>query len=363
MINKTNKNIIIYYDFNDINYSSFFLTGFHQNSEIFGYKFIVSKSVPYLLCDKEIIYGWNDIFFSICLFKIIPINGEEFFFCIDTRDSCVTDRGKGYHLPLLKKVKFYFKVNYNIDAINKDANLKEFSNKIIPALPFFPIKCPKILSYLPRPFPSEAVNWTFSQAKCRLRTLGLMLPLEQIKKFRNYEKNLDVFFVTRYYDEEIHAQRNEICYQIMREIQKCPQIKSFVGFNSRKKILNSKYAEFQVQTYSFKEYLRLLATSRVAIYVRGVHNCISFKFGELLALGKPIVGQTINNNSENIMDNPYFRDQFAFDEPKAIVEEMVKLIKDPERQKMLGESNAKVFDNKFSPQVTVENILSYFTNK
>ena len=30
------------------------------------------------------------------------------------------------------KVRYYFKVNYNLDAINNDPTLRTFSNKIIP---------------------------------------------------------------------------------------------------------------------------------------------------------------------------------------------------------------------------------------
>ena len=97
------NNQIIHYDLNDLSYSSFYLTGFFQNTEKFHYKFILSRKIPPLLHDQIMGGKWRDILFSICLFKAKIFN-EEFHFCIDTRDSCKADpnRGNGYHLPLLK---------------------------------------------------------------------------------------------------------------------------------------------------------------------------------------------------------------------------------------------------------------------
>ncbi len=355
---------IIYYDFNNLQYSSYFLTGFHQNTETFLYKFIVSKKVPPLLFDQIMGDKWKEILFSICLFKA-KLPNEEFYFCIDTRDSCDANpnKGNGYHLPLLKKVKYYFKVNYNIDAINNDLNLREFAHKIIPALLFFPIKCPTLLPYFPKIIPCSAVAWTMRDAVRRVRMLKGMLTLEQIRQMRSSEKNLDIFFVLNFYNQKVHSADNVLRYQIMKEIQKYPNINSLVGFASHKKIVPDKYADLQLKPYSLKEYLGCLAKSRIAIYVRGLHNCLSFKFGQLLLLGMPIVGQTIHNNKDNIMNNKYFNEQFAYDNPKAIVQEAIKLLDNPDKQMALGESNANVFDAKFTPKAVVSDILRHLNIK
>ena len=78
----------------------------------------------------------------------------------------------------------------------------------------------------------------------------------------------------------------------------------------------------------------------------------------MLLLGKPIIGQRLLNNAENLLKNPYFSEQFAFDDPESIVQEIVKLIRDPERQRILGESNARIFDSELSPKATVSEILN-----
>lgn len=357
------NNHIIYYDFNDLNYSSYFLTGFHQNTETFPYKFSVSKTIPPLLFDQTMGGKWKDILFSICLFKA-ELPNKEFYFCIDAHDSCEANpnRGNGYHLPLLKKVKYYFKVNYNIDAINSDPNLAEFANKIIPSLPCFPIKCPKLLRYFPRMVPCSTVAWTMRDAKLRMKLFKTMLSIEQIRQMRNSEKDRDIFFVVRFWDEENHSADNEFRYQIMKEIQKYSNICSFVGFASHEKI-PGKYADLQVKPYSLKEYLSCLSKARVAIYVRGLHNCLSFKFGQLLLLGLPIVGQTIYNNRDNIMNTDYFNEQFAYDDPKAIVRGAIELLENPEKQITLGVSNANIFDTKFPPKAVVSDILRHINIK
>ena len=144
----------------------------------------------------------------------------------------------------------------------------------------------------------------------------------------------------------------------MKEIQKYPDINSIVGFASNKK-LPGKFASLQLMPYTLKEYLGLLAKSRIAIYVRGLHDCLSFKFGHLLSLGLPIVGQTIHNNKDKIMDNRYFDNQFAFDDPKEIVQEVIKVLAKPEKLMTLGSSNAKVFDEKFTPKAVVSDILCH----
>ncbi len=348
------KNHITYYDFNDLRYSSYFLTGFYHNSEIFSYRFNVSKAIPILFYDQAMTGKWRENLFSICLFKVKTQN-DEFYFCIDTRDSCERKRGNGYHIPLLKKVKYYFKVNYDRDAVNSDPGLAKFANKIIPSLPFFPIKCPKLLQYYPRIIPRGKIAWTMKDTARRIKAYNDILSLEQIKQMRNSQKDHDIFFVTRYYNEEIHSADNEFRYQIMKEIKNYSNINSVVGFAGYK--VPGKYAEYQLKPFSLKNYLGCLARSKTAIYVRGLHNCLSFKFGQLLSLGMPIVGQTIKNNRDNIMNNKYFDEQFAYNNPKEIAQEIAKLLINPVKQKELSISNANIFDAKFSPRVIVSDIL------
>jgi hypothetical protein len=353
------KNSITYYDLNDLEYSSYYLTGFYQNSELFDYEFSVSNTAPSFLFNPMMGGKWKDIFY-ICLFKA-RLSTEEFYFCIDTRDiyTANLETGEGYHLPLLKKVRYYFKVNYNIDAIKNDPNLQEFKNKIIPVLPCFPIKPPKLLPYLPRILPCSLIAWGMMDGLQRGRILSSLIPIKQLIQMRTIKKDLDIFFVLGFYNSEKHSTANEFRYSVMKEIQEHPEIKSLVGFISYEKTLPGKYRELQVKPYAYEQYLHILARARIGIYVRGLHQCFSFKFGQMLSLGMPIVGQTIYNNRKTIMSNEYFCEQFAYDDPKTIVQEAIKLLGNPEKQFRLGTSNANIFDAKFSPKAVVSDIFRY----
>jgi hypothetical protein len=174
--------------------------------------------------------------------------------------------------------------------------------------------------------------------------------LAEVINLRNAKKDLDVFFVVNLWDNnQQHVCHNEFRYQLVKEIKRNREIHSIAGFVADRE-LPEPFAEFRCKRYFLRDYLRNLARARIAIYVRGLHDCLSFKFGQLLALGMPIVGQTIANNRHLLYRNEHFADQFAFDEPERIVEEAVRLLGDPQRARMLSRANARTFDAKFTPR-------------
>ncbi len=354
------NNYIIYYDFNNINYSIYFLTGLIENAQHFNYKFKILRKYPDILNDSVKENRWQSILFSICLFKA-RFNNNEFYFCIDTRDSNDTkyESGNGYYIPLLKLVKFYFKVNYNKEIINNDPDLSNNVNKIIPICPFTPLRSGNLFKYPSLFYPSKFNLSSFISAKNKISNINGIPTIDVIKRMRNAQKIYDVFFVMNYYDEKIHSSYNEYRYQIMREIKLRKGLNSIIGFASENEIVG-KYSEFWLPKFKIKDYLMHLANSKVAIYVRGLHNCISFKFLQLLGLGMPIIGQPILNNTDEIMSNNYFNEQFAFNESKEIIDAMIDLLKKPAKLKSFSESNANLFDNKYTPQIAIRNIINKF---
>jgi hypothetical protein len=347
---------ITYFDFADLNYASFYLSGFHQNEKRWGYRFAIAKSPPPPLLSQKTVEEWSDVLSSICLFRVSTPD-EDFYFCIDTRDSSRADiyQGKGYHLPLLEEVRFYFKANFDSAVIGTDANLRAYSTKIIPVFPFFPIRTPRLLPYLPRITPCAATHWTIRHAAQRCRDLFVIPSLKTITSLRHQKKDLDVFFVVHFYSQERHQEANEFRYRLMKAIQRNRHLNSRVGFEGSD--LPSKYRELKQPRLHLREYLADVSRSRVGIYVRGLHDCLSFKFGQLLAMGMPIAGQTIRVNTDGIMDSSHFDIQFAYDEPEQIADRVAELLSRPEELAMLGESNARVFDARFAPRATVDNML------
>lgn len=347
---------ITFYDLVDLNYASFYLAGFHGHGSQGAWAFSVSKRLPAMLKDLLDDRQWKDILFSVLLFKY-SLDDDEFFFCIDTRDSSsTTGTGKGYHLPLLQKVRYYFKVNYRKETIEGDVNLAHHARKIVPISPFFPTKLPSAWSYLPSPYSSINDGWAFRGAVRRLRQIRELPSMDKLRVLRRRPKIRDVFFVVGYYDG--HEQDNEFRYQIMDELRRRPHISSSLGFVGRN--LPGKYRELQIdREIPLYAYLSEVAASRVAVYVRGVHDCLSFKFGQLLAMGMPMVGQPILNNRENLMVNPHFDTQFAYEAPLEIVERIEQLLARPEELERIGYSNASVFDAKYTPEKVVSELLDY----
>jgi glycosyltransferase involved in cell wall biosynthesis len=345
-----------YYDFADLNYASFFLAGLHWHAENGALEFTVSKRQPDVLKRMPEGKQWQDILFSILLFKV-SCAGEAFHFCIDTRDSNATGgTGKGFHLPLLKQVRFYFKVNYNRQRIEADSVLARHAHKIIPLAPFFPTRLPKMRPYVPSLFSTASVDLRGLVA--RMRQLRILSSLEDPRTFRKRPKVRDVFFMVGYYER--HDLENEFRYQIISELRARPNISAHVGFVGRN--LPGKYRELQIdRELPLYEYLSEIASSRIALYTRGVHDCLSFKFGQLLAMGMPMVGQSILNNRDELMANPYFDTQFAYENPWEIVDRVEQLLDTPEELGRIGDSNAAVFDFKYTPEKVVRELLAFLS--
>ncbi len=338
---------ITYYDFSNLLYASFYLAGLAQNAGRFGYQFTVTRSAP-----PRAHFPPGVQWAHILLFKV-TVPDDEFYFCIDTRD---THSAGEYHVSLLERVKYYFKVNYNKQAIDADSRVGPSADRIVPVLPFFPIRDPKPLQYPPRLIPNKAMGWTPMETLRRIKHLRDMPTLEQMRAMRGIPEDLDIFFVVNFSGKKEHAADDECRYLIMREIQKQPSLDTIVGFVGRQSI-PGKFSDLQAKRYSLGDYLAQVARSRVAMYVRGLHDCLSFKFGQLLALGKPIAGQTIFNNRDNIMGHPYFDEQFRFHSAEDLVSHAVTLLGDAAKRRDIGESNARTFDESFAPEAVMSDAL------
>jgi hypothetical protein len=337
---------IVHYDFASIRCSSFYITGFLANASPYNYRFILSRKLPSHLSAPVMTGEWRVFSDCLLLFRFKSA-AEDCYFCIDVSDNC-----RAYHLPVLNIVKYYFKVNYDLDIIMCESSLSPHLHKIQPILPWFPLQTDNSLLRLPRLTPYRPMAWSYRSAIRRaIETLEIPR-LETLRSLRSSGKLHDVFFLTTYYPGDFHANAMELRYKIMEQLDKQgfgQSGQSVYGFASRREIPKP-FSKYAVNRYSLSSYMSNLARSRVAIYVRGLHDCISCKFGEYLALGLPVVGQTIANNRDSLLRFPYFVDQFAFDDPLDIVLEAVKMLGRSETRRELAESNARVFDTMLSPE-------------
>jgi len=347
---------ITYYDFTDLRYASYVLVGLLHNREHLGYELTITRRRPPILRDCASWDAWRSELRHVGVFGV-EIGDCTIPFCVDFRDSCRPD--SGYSLPLLERVSCYFKLNHNAEAIEGVPYLREHRQKIIPIPLVFPIQAGRRRDLLPRVFPNQRDGWGTKDCVRRALALADGMCLEEMRRLRGCDKDLDVFFVMRHYPEH-RDYTNEFRCRIVEALASCREIRSVAGVVGAARRLPGGSMQRR-RRYSLRTYLRNLARARIAVYVRGTWDCVSFKLGQYLCLGLPIVGQPIANNSEVFCRFDSFDEQFAYEEPGAIVSEVRKLLKDPDRMTRLGNANARVFDTQLAPEHVAAGILRTVT--
>lgn len=338
---------ITYYDFSNFAYLGYFLHGFAENSEAFGYRFGISARL-----NERAPAKFPDYSASAGLFSF-DREGREALFCIDTSDSA-----KLFYLPLVECCEFYFKVNYRRSAVMADARLTPHRAKILPASPFFPLA----------PLPAARVRLLWGAlrrasgglraARERRAVLAEMPSLRRLRALRGRPKEIDVFCVLNHYGEAIHAAADLQRSRLIREIRLQPGLNAIAGLTHPTPLRNE-LADLQVGRYGLAAYLAQLARSRVALYLRGVHDCISFKYGQFHALGLPIVGQPLFSEPDLSAGLAGHAEQFAFEEPSALVARARELLERPGELRELAALNAEFFERELAPQAATRRLLAH----
>ena len=342
--------LITYYDIDNINALSYYLSGFQLNQSKQRCQFNIVRRPPRFFEDPEFHGDWRQFLFVLGIFKF-QSNGEEYHFCIDRGDHSSNKMNEGYHLPLLKHVRFYFKANFNATAIEACGEVKAYLQKIVPILPSFPIRVPRRLPFIPHTIQMKKI-------RPRMHHFFKQPTLNDYRRWRLHERDLDVFFLLVHYDKSHHRHLNQFRTEIMRALAGQRHLKSSMGFVSNK-VLPEDVRDLQQPRLSMKEYLTQLARSKVAIYVRGPHDGISSKFGQYLAMAKPIVGQTLANNRERLYKFPNFDRQFGYDDPEQIANRVIELLDRPDEMDQLTRSNATTYDRYLHPENVVSEVLEH----
>ncbi len=353
---------ITYYDFSDIDYASFFVQGFLQLHDQAEHRFQVSKRIPDELEGLDlptwITYRKPA---STSVFRY-ESSGSNFLFCIDANDHNGLDPNlpdiyPGYHMRLIERVRYYFKVNYNEEAIASHPTVTPFVHKIIPTPLVIPLRVSKMRSLLPNVTPFKGQRLPLKPAKRRMQRLKQLLPLNEYRRLRQLPRDLDVFFITTIYSGNDHEQTNAWRLALLQALSEYSHLNTLTGFISRADDLPSPFAKFQLQPMPFETYMSQLARSKIGVYIRGTFDGLSFKFGQYFALGKPIVGESLLNNRKNMYAYDSFPEQFKYDEPKAIADRICELIADPVKLQHLRETNTATFEKQFTPEAVVRQII------
>jgi hypothetical protein len=322
-----------------------------ENQDRLGYSFEVARAMPETLgltaAQRESLASG--------FFRYVA-NGEQLFFCIDRADSNYSISAPD--LTTLAAVDIVFKANYHPENICSKIADDSLRARLIPISHSFPIALTRPDRYALNTLPTRT-DWSLEKARSRLRYL--MRPsepnLEEFCKRRHVSGDLDVFFVAAYYPQAHHADTSRFRAEIVRGLKALRGRKIETGLVSDA-ALPPQWSDLQVPRLDISDYFSKLQRSKVAIYVRGPHDCISSKFGQLLALGKPIVGQALENCRRELMPNPYFDQQFVHRTPEGIVAAVDALLNDVEAMEAWGKSNARVFDRTLKPRAAVDHMLS-----
>ncbi len=341
---------ITYLDNAALDHCSYFLTGLLDNAAQYGYRLEIQKNgyekhFPGL--PPELARA-NPIFYA-------EDGDDAYYFCFDGYD--MADR---IAIEILEKVRFFFKTNYDAASVEKVVEDPLLRQRVIPSHPFFNVKLPFFLRFQHASTPLyRTVMDEFSSWK-HLRHWGGYWrrsdTIDYLRGLRTDHKQHDVYFVVPYYPK-FHHTSNEFRYEIMARFTEAKGINAKVGFYAPE--VPGKFAKFYTKRTSRSEHLQNIAGSRISIYARGPHDCLSFKLGEQLCLGSVVVGQPIRRTKELLGGLPEFDIQYAHETPAEIVEAAIELLNNPQRLEAVRQSNMATFDKYICPSALIGRALNF----
>jgi hypothetical protein len=279
------------------------------------------------------------------------------FAAIDVGDSSDPARRYAYQVDVLQAVDIYFKSNVNRRSLTYAAGLSGDGPKIRD-LPFsFAVRPKPGLGLLANAFLRKANAAGVREFVDTIRTMRAMVPLSYFDRVRNRQKERDYTFLVSYYSHPDHKEDNDYRLELIRTLREDSSLNGVAAFASTAPI-PSPYDKFTSPFVSMRMLLRMYATSRAAIYVRGLHDCLSFKLGQYLALGMPIAGQQIFLDNRFARAIPAFETQFQCATPNDIVRSLKQLLREsPVHADAIGQANLSYFRETVSPLRTAEYIV------
>jgi len=365
---------VTYYDVSTLPYMSAFVSGLKQLSRQIGFEFRVSRALPDFMREAQFEVsrsfiektGFNDAqevaLNCTGLFQAHLNGGDAFYFCIDASDHAECFKTAdgvyyGYHIPLLEKARLYFKVNFNKKALVGVPILGNLAARIRPLPVVYPAPIPDYWNYLPGPLPITLLTKHRGFAARRLKDLFNLISMGKLSRFRSADKSLDTFFVVNYYD---NSQDNEFRLELIARLRESSGLDAVAGFASHHP-LPAPYEPYRVNRYRMRDYMGMLSRSRLSIYCRGVHQCLSFKLGSYLEMGLPIVGQRLSNNQEFYSAHDAIWQQFAYEEPRDIVAAVRETVRQPAMLADLASANSEFFDSHLSPASLAGRVVEAIT--
>ena len=348
---------ITYHDLASEYYMAYPLQGLLTEARAHGCRMRISKNPPPILNNIHLSKKDNERLFALGIFQVTA-GASTRWFCIDAHDDSSLE---GYFRPVLKAVDHYFKLNEDPTAFEKDRELGGLKHKVHPLGCTFAIRPAMSWRFLPRLRPCKHYGWNWFSIKRRLRALQRNPSMEWYRNLRSQPSDKDIFLVRRYYRDTDHAPSNQECLRIFESLNHIAGISRHIGFTGTASTMPDSFHKYVFgPERSLRDHLTHMARSRVGIFMPGTYNCLSFKFGQYLALGKPIVGMKLPFwplTDMDPADKELLESQFCCIEPEEIPAKLIDLLRDRARMDFLKTQNIRIFERYFSPQAVAARIL------
>lgn len=347
---------ITFYERGLFPFSSFFLTGLQRLDELGEISLTIRRRGPQPPVGR----------IALSLLLDIEVEGDSFSVCIDTRDQARPDAdiqfrdadgGHAFDPGLLERVRWYFKVNHNGQAIDRAPELQEHKHKIIPAGVFTPVRSNNFLRYLALPNKDPENGWARRDALRRLKHIRRTSTMDRVSRIRSGPRREDLFFVIPYYGEPGLAEMDEYRVELVHALKALPGIQATIGLVGN---LPPALSDLQLDMMPMHTHVARVGQARLAVYIRGVHNCLSFKLGQYLAFGLPVVGQPLFNNLgvDEVAQGGAF-DHLCHETPAEIADAVGALLGNRAALEIAANASATFYDNHGAPTPTMRRILSH----
>lgn len=342
---------IVHFGLSDLAYCGYFLHGMAGLADSYDLHLRTDLRVPDWLSAAA---GGHEHMPMISVFEVTE-GSTKTRFCIDTHDKASV-----IHPGLLDAVDVYFKASYQPEALaGLDLSDDHASRVVSLRAPYMPVAA-RGWNLRPRLQAAPSMGWTRRSAARRARQLRQFPSMDKVRSLRGTPKERDLLFVMMIYRQPHHRPVNEFRYEVVRQLRANRDINAMVGLVGH---LDEKYAELAVDRVHPAEHLRRLAASRIGVYVVGTHDCLSFKFCEMMALGLPIVGQPVMQDVDYFNSLPGIAEQFQYNNPDDLVRAIEETLASPNVYEKTAESNRELFDSQLAPVHVAKRILSFVLDR
>jgi hypothetical protein len=347
---------VTFYERGLFQFSSFFLTGLQKLDELGEISLTIRRRGPQPPVGR----------IALSLLLDIEMGGDSFSICIDTRDQARPDAdirfrdadgGHAFDPGLLERVRWYFKVNYNAQAIGRAPELQEHKHKIIPAGVFTPVRSSNYLRYLALPDKDPENGWARRDAFRRLRHIRRTSTMDGVSRIRSGPRREDLFFVVPYYGEPGLEEMDEYRVELAQALKALKGIEATIGLVGN---LPPALSDLKLDLMPMHTHVARIGQARLAVYIRGVHNCLSFKLGQYLAFGLPLVGQPLFNDLgvAEVAQGGAF-DHLCHEAPAEIADAVGALLGDRAALGTAANASGTFYDNHGAPVPTMRRILGH----